>query len=141
MRIRELTPQLLVTSNLHRVELSALLVALRPVDMVVSLVGREIPEVRERVELYTVYPIPDAGLSLAAEVRLNELADDAATVIALGGKVLINCNAGRNRSCLLAALTLTKLNGWSGEQAMAFVRERRPNALANPMFEKYLRSV
>lgn len=53
---------------------------------------------------------------------------------------LIYCNGGRNRSALLAGLVVKTVCGLTGPQAVDFIRARRPNALANPVFEEYLRN-
>lgn len=67
------------------------------------------------------------------EILAKRLADD----IKAGGKVLLHCNAGRNRSALLAGLILLRL-GFTGTGAVALIREKRPGALANRTFATYL---
>lgn len=52
--------------------------------------------------------------------------------------VLVHCNAGRNRSCTVAALFLMRNKDMKGSEAIAFVRERRPNAIGNKYFEEWL---
>lgn len=52
---------------------------------------------------------------------------------------LIHCQAGLNRSGLLAALVLME-RGRSADEAIALLREKRsPAVLCNPMFEQFLR--
>lgn len=63
---------------------------------------------------------------------------ELARYIEAGGRVLTMCNAGRNRSGLLSALIVRELTGLPGAAAMAVVREHRPNAIANPHFERFL---
>lgn len=54
------------------------------------------------------------------------------------GPTLIHCQAGLNRSSLVAGLVLTK-QGYSPERAIALLREKRSSAcLCNPVFEEYL---
>lgn len=53
---------------------------------------------------------------------------------------LVHCQAGLNRSNLIAATAL-KLRGYSANAAIALLRERRsPAVLCNPAFEEHLRS-
>lgn len=66
------------------------------------------------------------------------LARTAARGIEDGEVVLTMCNAGRNRSGLLSALIVRELTGLPGAAAMAVVRQHRPNAIANPHFERFL---
>jgi len=64
----------------------------------------------------------------------------AAWVVAcLGtGPTLVHCQAGLNRSGLVAALALMKM-GRSARDAIALLRERRsPFVLCNPSFERWL---
>jgi len=54
------------------------------------------------------------------------------------GPTLIHCQAGLNRSGLLAALVLIRL-GRSPQEAIALLREKRsPAVLCNPHFESFL---
>jgi protein-tyrosine phosphatase len=56
------------------------------------------------------------------------------------GPVLVHCQAGLNRSSLVAAKALI-LSGKSPEEAIGLLREKRsPACLCNPVFEKWLRS-
>jgi hypothetical protein len=58
----------------------------------------------------------------------------AAYRVAQGGKVLVSCWAGINRSGLVTALALHRLTGLSGKDCIAAVRKGRPQALRNPQF-------
>jgi len=51
-----------------------------------------------------------------------------------GKNVLVTCMAGLNRSGLVCAFTLHHLYGWSGEECVARVQERRADALFNRGF-------
>lgn len=85
-------------------------------------------------EQYLHVPLPDGKYLDAAVVRrlvrtiANWLYDHDESV-------LVHCRAGRNRSCLIAALVLVYF-----QQDPAGVLEElrliRPNALANPLFEQ-----
>lgn len=59
-----------------------------------------------------------------------------------GGKVLIHCQAGINRSNLTAALVLRAWKGLTSAEAIAMLREKRsPAVLANKTFLRYLESL
>jgi protein-tyrosine phosphatase len=55
-----------------------------------------------------------------------------------GAKVLTTCQAGRNRSGLVNALTLHMLTGMSGTDAVQLIQSRRPAALTNFGFVRAL---
>ena len=61
-----------------------------------------------------------------------------------GHRCLITCAMGANRSGLLMGLTLMRLNGMSGSNAVDLIKSRRVSgeqeALCNPMFEQFLRT-
>lgn len=86
--------------------------------------------------VYQHLPIPDGLLHNGA--ALVDLAGNYAKIITSGRVVLTMCNAGRNRSGLLSALIVRELTGLPGAAAMAVVRRHRPNAIANPNFERFL---
>jgi len=56
-----------------------------------------------------------------------------------GKKVLVTCMAGLNRSGMVTALALRELTGWSGPAIVKHVKARRPYALCNSTFEKYIK--
>ena len=57
------------------------------------------------------------------------------------GPVLVHCQAGLNRSSLIAARSLM-LGGMSADDAISTLRSKRsPACLCNPAFEEYLRSL
>ncbi len=93
------------------------------------------PEIRAAVH-YFHYPMPD-GKALNRD-ELWAISRMMADYIHLGGRVLVTCHAGRNRSGLMNALIVRRLLKCSGAQALAEVRARRPNAVANPTFAAYL---
>lgn len=60
-----------------------------------------------------------------------------------GGRVLVTCAQGRNRSAFVAALALTQLAPMTADQAIAHVRAHRPHrggVLVNEQFNAALRS-
>lgn len=90
---------------------------------------------------YFHHKIPDNCLSDADAEWLLDTASDLAPDVSGGVSVLSYCNAGRNRSGLMNALLLREILEISGEEAMEIVRRERPNAIANPHFEDFLRSL
>ena len=62
-------------------------------------------------------------------------------VCAADGPTLVHCQAGLNRSSLVAARALM-LRGATADEAIRTLRENRsPACLCNPAFEEYLRSL
>jgi protein-tyrosine phosphatase len=58
------------------------------------------------------------------------------------GPVLIHCQAGINRSNFVLAYWLVTRNGWTPDEAIDRIRERRgPTSLCNPSFESYIRGL
>jgi protein-tyrosine phosphatase len=88
--------------------------------------------------LYVYFPIPDGDLPDL--VALHATAQLGADLYRAGRATLVHCGMGLNRSALLAGMILSKL-GWSGAAAAARVREKRPGALFNPVFNDYLVSL
>lgn len=103
---------------------------------VISLYKREryaLGPKTERIEV-TMY---DAG-EVPDETQLHELAEAVNDALARGGKVLVHCQAGLNRSNLVTALALIK-RGRTPEDAIALLREKRsPVVLCNQSFENWL---
>lgn len=86
------------------------------------------------------YKMYDDSYTLPVE-QLNEIADVVSTALDKGGKVLVHCQAGLNRSNLITALALIK-RGSSPKDAVALLREKRsPLVLCNPTFEQWLLSL
>jgi protein-tyrosine phosphatase len=85
------------------------------------------------------FPMPDGKAIDVA--RVTAAVARCLQEIALGGRVLIQCHAGRNRSMFVAALVVRELHGCPGAVALAHVRAVKPSAVANPAFEAYLRSL
>lgn len=71
------------------------------------------------------------------ELRIAVLASRAvAEKVRAGKRVLVTCHQGRNRSGLVAALSIYRLTGWPGSRCVSHVRSRRPNALTNRYFTR-----
>jgi protein-tyrosine phosphatase len=89
-------------------------------------------------EIVTMYD--SAGVVDGDEVdRLANLVNDR---LATGDPVLVHCQAGLNRSSLIAArsMMLRENNPLSADDAITLIRDRRsPACLCNPTFEQWLR--
>lgn len=88
-------------------------------------------------KIYISYPIVD-GRDLPDKDILKSLA-------ALGYflaykkkfKVLVHCNKGINRASLLTG-SILNIRGMKGNKIINYIRRKRPGALSNPFFAKYL---
>lgn len=89
----------------------------------------------ERVEI-TMYDATDQGFE-----QVDQLADQVNSWLKQGFTVLVHCQAGLNRSSLIATRALMK-QGLSSDEAISLIRkERSPACLCNPSFETWLRSL
>ncbi|HLJ75351.1 MAG TPA: hypothetical protein VKU62_12245 [Thermoanaerobaculia bacterium] len=88
--------------------------------------------------VYVYFPIYDAELPNLA--RLDAIGNLGAQLIRSGHRVLSHCGMGFNRSALVAGVILNKL-GANGNEIVERIRERRPGALFNEVFAKYLESL
>ena len=108
------------------------------IDVVVSLYPWEkytIYHDAERIEV-TMYDSIDQTFEQVDDIArmVNRYRDD-------GKNVLVHCQAGLNRSSLVAARALM-LDGKSADTAINLIREKRSEAcLCNPAFEAYLRNL
>jgi hypothetical protein len=85
---------------------------------------------RVEVEMYDASDLPDAE-------QIDQLAEHVVECVA-EGKTLVHCQAGLNRSNLIAASALVKM-GRSPEAAIALLRDKRsPVVLCNQAFEAWL---
>lgn len=70
---------------------------------------------------------------------VEELVPKVVEALEGGGNVLVHCQAGINRSNLVATLVLRQWKGLTSAEAIAMLREKRtPLVLANRGFERYL---
>lgn len=95
-------------------------------------------------DLYTTthitYTMADADLDPRRHTELDVLASHVEDEIRHGGKVLVRCMAGINRSALVAALAMVKM-GWLPDEAIERIRSvRSPYCLCNDSFVAYIRS-
>jgi len=89
----------------------------------------------ERVEI-KMYDSEDQAFD-----QVDELAHLVNTWRKEGFNVLVHCQAGLNRSSLVATRALM-LEGMSADEAIKLVRSKRsPACLCNPAFEKHLRGI
>lgn len=108
-------------------------------DLVVSLATRRGYGPAEGVE-HLVARMADAGVDSTTAERLDALASAVAGAVADGGRVLVRCSGGLNRSGLVVGLALLRA-GRTPAEAMALVRAARgPWALTNPGFVSHLSS-
>lgn len=86
---------------------------------------------------FRMYDSPDED-----PTQLDEFVTQVVEALDAGGNVLLHCQAGINRSNLLATLALRKWKGMTSKDAIALLREKRsPLVLANRSFEDYLNSL
>lgn len=70
---------------------------------------------------------------------VDEIVPEIVEALEAGGNVLVHCQAGINRSNLVAALVLRQWKGLTSREAIDMLREKRsPLVLANWGFENYL---
>ena len=107
------------------------------IDIVVNLYKNEDKELEKHLFAYVYFPMPDGK---TFDVKgVETLSSLMAQSVFAGHRVLTHCHAGRNRSGFVNAMALWKIvPGMTGRKALELVRERRPNAIDNPYFEKYL---
>lgn len=134
MRLHPITTQLYVSARPTARDIPKLHEA--GVTDIVCLTPRGTPnEVTEQFAWH-YRAIPD-GKNVPAE-KVSAIVQEVRSLLRSGLTVLLHCNAGRNRSGLIAALVLRDSLACSGYEALDFVRECRPRAVANPAFERYI---
>jgi len=144
MKVTQITDGLYIRGKFFDIQQQDKRVALRKLGItyVVNLVRHEDWDLYQSAEImYEHIPISDGRLATPVADKLTVLARRLAIHIKHGGGVLVFCNAGRNRSGLLAALILHELYPISGNTALGWVRRARPRAVANEHFARYLNSV
>ena len=106
-------------------------------DVVVSLFARDGHGPDDGVEHHG-HRLPDAELAGEDAARLDELAALVADRLDEGKRVLVRCQAGLNRSSLVAALALVR-RGWDPQEAIDAIRAgRSPNCLFNRSFAAHV---
>jgi protein-tyrosine phosphatase len=96
-------------------------------------------ERQEEKTVYLYWPIEDGPMPDEGTVR--GIAAYVARAIDEGGRVLVHCRSGHNRSGLICARVLME-RGMSPDDAIATVRSKRKDgeALGNENFVRWLRS-
>ena len=142
MKIYEIIPGKLLQSARTHIEPNAVkMLQARDVTGVVNLWHTPDIRVRDSVNWYHQQSLPDGLLREEAIQIYWRLANRVAGEICNGGCVLTHCYGGRNRSGLLSALTLIRLEGITGAEALRRVQAVRISALKNEHFAKYLREL
>ena len=109
----------------------------RGIDTVIDLEGgidHGVPTDANKF-LYIYLPIHDG--EMPDMDRLHAVAKLGAELVKRGDRVLAHCGVGLNRSALMIALILM-YQGMTGKDAVERCKQRRPGALYNEVFEKYL---
>ena len=87
------------------------------------------------------YGIADAELNEDSKPEIRQLATWLYSEWKSGKRVAAKCQAGWNRSGLVAALVLLH-DGFTADEAISLIRERRsPNALCNQHFVNYIKEI
>lgn len=103
---------------------------------VVSLYPWESYRIRHDIDSLLVVKMYD---SLDQSIEQVRTIAEWVNVCKKSGPVLVHCQAGLNRSSLVAAISLI-LDGKTPDEAINLLREKRsPAVLCNPAFEQYVR--
>lgn len=70
---------------------------------------------------------------------VKRFVDESIAALRAGGKVLVLCRMGHNRSSLVTSAILKRL-GWSGDVIVDLIRGKRAPSLSNAVFEAWVRS-
>lgn len=84
----------------------------------------------------TLRPPSRADLALALKA-----AHHVAARVQAGGKVLVTCQAGKNRSGLVTAMALHEITGIAGKACVDIIKMVRPIALTNRQFVDALQRI
>jgi protein-tyrosine phosphatase len=83
------------------------------------------------------YVFPDSNLDEKTVKELFSISEWLYSKWKQGKRCLSRCQAGLNRSSIVTALALMR-DGWNAEDAIELIREKRPGALFNQNFVKFL---
>jgi hypothetical protein len=90
-----------------------------------------------RVESHIWEPIRDAEPAPSLD-WLRRQVEFITSELAAGRVVFVHCRNGVSRSAMVMAAYLMQRDGWSRDQAMDFLRTRRPGVRPNPAFLQLL---
>ncbi|MGN6242837.1 MAG: protein-tyrosine phosphatase family protein [Motilibacteraceae bacterium] len=93
---------------------------------------------RAGVRLYRKEPLVDDAERLPDLDLVEELVDVLVDAVGEGHRALVCCSFGRNRSGLVAALTVRALLAVPGAEALRLLRARRRRAVNNPAFAAHV---
>lgn len=109
------------------------------VSHVVSLIAIGSAWLADEGFTYTQFTIKDGtsegGISPGSAL---EAAEWVKALLKLDRRVLVHCHVGKNRSGVVATLVVADLFEMPNKEALAYVRERRPGAVSNPRWERWL---
>lgn len=108
------------------------------VSGVVNLWHTPDSRVQELVKWYEHTSLPDGIIHGHIATAAEALADRVVAEIKAGGCVLTHCWGGKNRSGLISALALIRLQGITGAEAVSAIKSVRRGALVNKFFVNYL---
>ena len=88
-------------------------------------------------KIYINFPIIDGGDLPDKDILESVAALGYLLAYRKKMKVLVHCNEGINRASLLVG-SILHLKGMKGGKIVDYIRSKRPGALSNPNFVKYL---
>ena len=102
--------------------------------------GLDPSKIRKHLDWYHYWHIWDGAISGIDIEELKKVAQMIQDHTSKGMKVLVHCQGGVNRASLVNGSVL-HLRGLKGRAIVTRIRERRPGALTNSDFVKYLESL
>jgi protein-tyrosine phosphatase len=109
------------------------------INHVISLYPWERYDISHEIDTFVQIRMYDSTTDQVNKKQAEALADMVNVCLDLG-PTLVHCQAGLNRSSLIASLTLIR-SGVPAGDAIDLLREKRsPAVLCNPVFERWLRS-
>lgn len=121
--------------------------AFRDLDMAVVLCSTDVLDDGRKVEVIAPPPLRlgllDSKRDLSRLPEIRRIVSKIVAKLKRNQRVGVFCWEGRNRSGLVTALTLRRVHGISGQEAVDWIRSLRHNALCTESgaFEKYLASL
>lgn len=141
MKIYEILPgKLLQSARTHQLSDAEILqlVERYKVTAVVNLWHTPDPRIQQLVKWYEHISLPDGIIHGHVARAAEETATLVVEEINRGGCVLSHCWGGKNRSGLISALALIRLQGITGAEAVSAIKSVRRGALVNKFFVNYL---